>query len=224
MGISQSFRFRKHCVLTASSTFVKETPVGRAGNNRSKRCPNVLKHPDSSEHGNSSAATIDAVETNDYFSKLAKPAISPQLSETGMPVAPPTLSEDSNPMYGPMSPALDTQAQICLDEDNEPDGGVGETLERAAGLLRESVDADGVLFLDATVHSYGNAVTGRQCWSDSEIEQDISSSTEADYASDETHEKTVHADCRILGSSRRGGTMSTDVSPGHGHPVPEKIL
>lgn len=127
-------------------------------------------------------------------------------------------------MWGPLSPPLSTHAQICLEEDNEPDGGVGETLERAAALLRESVDADGVLILDATVHSYGGAVTGRQCWSDSEIEQEISSSTEADYVSDDSHEKTVHADCKILGSSRRGGTASNDNSPGHGHPIPEKVL
>lgn len=209
-------------MLTRSRTFVKETPVGRVGQARPKRFPNVRKQPDSSEQGYSSA-TIDVAEASDYFGSMTKPVVSP-FSSAGLPSATSIANEDRNPMYGPISPDSSTHAQICLEEDNEPDGGVGETFERAAALLRESVDADGVLFLDAKVHSYGGAVTGRQCWSDSEIEDEISSSTEADYASDETQEHTFHADCKVLGSSRRGGTNGNDNSPGHGHPIPQKIL
>lgn len=209
-------------MLTASSTFVKETPDGRAGHGRPQREQSILKYPESSENGYSSA-TIDAAEANDYFGSSAKSFASQVSAACGMNTGP-GPNDTVKPMYGPVSPAPSTRAQVCLEDDNEPDGGVGETFERAAALLRESVDADGVLFLDATVHSYGGAVTGRQCWSDSEIEKEISSSTEADYASDETHEKTFHADCKILGSSRRGGSLGNDNSPGHGHPIPEKIL
>lgn len=208
--------------MTCLRTFVKETPDRRNGQGRTPKTPNVAKNAESSEAGYSSA-TIDAAEANDYFGNTTNSVVSPS-SSTTTSAATPRLNEDVNLMYGPTTPLPSSQAQVCLEEDNEPDGGVGETFERAAALLRESVDADGVLILDATVHSYGGAVTGRQCWSDSEIEKEISSSTEADYASDETYEKTFHADCKILGSSRRGGNVGNDNSPGHGHPIPEKIL
>lgn len=201
---------------------MKESPVGGARQGRPKECSNVLEQTGLSEHGCSSA-TIDAVGADDYFSNIARRDVSP-IFGAEISTARPTSNEQSNATYGRASPDSSRRVQICLDEDTEPDGGVGETFERAACLLRESVDADGVLLLDATVRSYGGAVTGRQCWSDSEIEEEMSSSTEADYASDDAREKTFHADCRILGSSRRGGSAGNDNSPGHGHPIPEKIL
>jgi hypothetical protein len=130
------------------------------------------------------------------------------------------LSTDTGAAFGDetnglITPSTTVRAQVCLVDEGEPDGGVGETLERAAALLQESIDADGVLILDASVHSYGGAVTGQQCFSDSEPDTAISSSTSDDYGSDDD----TFVDCRVLARSKRS-TSETEESPA----ISEKIL
>jgi hypothetical protein len=118
-------------------------------------------------------------------------------------------TDDFAEFDGATTPSTTIRAQVQLVDAGEPDGGVGQTLERAAALLQDSIEADGVLILDASVHSYGGAVMGPQSSSDSE-EADTGSGEEDGIAS---------VDCRVFAQSRRRSSISHE-APG----ISEKVL
>ncbi|KEQ76540.1 hypothetical protein M436DRAFT_38603, partial [Aureobasidium namibiae CBS 147.97] len=99
------------------------------------------------------------------------------------------------------TPEPSTEAVVAnrLQEDSiSPD--IKSTFQRAAEIVRESVDVDGAIFLDASIGSFAGLVDGTQTQQDSVTQSSGDTSfhsirtTESSYANDEKH-------CIVLGSS-----------------------
>ncbi|SMR56741.1 unnamed protein product [Zymoseptoria tritici ST99CH_1E4] len=191
-------------MLTGLGTFVKESPI-ESSHKRSRRItvPSMVKESPVLGFGESSAATGHQ-DAHDYFGsaifdgQVSSNGISSGSSHsTGRQRSLPSAAlTDPNDRSGLITPSTTLRAQVSLMDESESDGGVGDTLQRAAVLLRDSIEADGVLILDASIHSYGGAVTGEQYYSDSEPESAISEDGRPT-------SRPTRIDCRILAQSRR---------------------
>lgn len=110
-----------------------------------------------------------------------------------------TSSQSSTPVQEPPQPSEGAVVANRLQEDSiSPD--IKSTFQRAAEIIRESVDVDGAIFLDASIGSFAGLVDGTQTQQDSVTQSsaDMSShstrTSESSYANDDKH-------CIVLGSS-----------------------
>ncbi|KAG9659379.1 rhamnogalacturonate lyase, partial [Aureobasidium melanogenum] len=122
-------------------------------------------------------------------------ALGPQ---DGAPDAP-TISPSTTPLQETQQPSEEASVANRLQEDSiSPD--IKSTFQRAADIIRESVDVDGAIFLDASIGSFAGLVDGSQSQQDSMTQSsaDISSystrTSESTHTNDEKH-------CIVLGTS-----------------------
>ncbi|KAK6001607.1 hypothetical protein QM012_002938 [Aureobasidium pullulans] len=109
------------------------------------------------------------------------------------------FSPSSTPLQEVQQPSEGSSVANRLQEDSiSPD--IKSTFQRAADIIRESVDVDGAIFLDASIGSFAGLVDGSQPQQDSMTQSsaDMSSysarTSESTYINDEKH-------CIVLGSS-----------------------
>lgn len=100
--------------------------------------------------------------------------------------------------------ALDNEANVVTlaeDEDDENTIILKSLFSRAANIIRESVEAEGALFLDASVGSYGHLVTHAEREAEKHTRSSGSSGEESleSIATDESMYRTVI--CTVLGFS-----------------------
>ena len=110
-----------------------------------------------------------------------------------------TSSRSSTPVQEPPQPSEGAVVANRLQEDSiSPD--IKSTFQRAAEIIRESVDVDGAIFLDASIGTFAGLVDGTQTNQDSVTQSsaDMSShstrTSESSYYNDDKH-------CIVLGSS-----------------------
>jgi len=125
------------------------------------------------------------------------PEVSPGPGRAGPDVQ--SSSQSSTPVQETQQTSTEAVVANRLQEDSiSPD--IKSTFQRAAEILRESVDVDGAVFLDASIGSFAGLVDGTQSQQDSVTQSSANTSfystrtTESSYTSDEKH-------CIILGSS-----------------------
>lgn len=92
---------------------------------------------------------------------------------------------------------------VSEDEDDEKTMILKSLFSRAANIIRESVEVEGALFLDASVGSYGRLVTHAEREAESQ-NRSSGSSGEESMATDESTYRTVI--CRVLGFSETGSS------------------
>ena len=100
-----------------------------------------------------------------------------------------------------------SQAQRRLDKQMDRDSGAGarNTLQRAADVIRHAVDADGVLFLDASPHGVDGTGSCQGSGTDTGT-----TDGDPDAGSDDSLQKTHNNECRSLGDSCR---VSSPIDP-----------
>lgn len=110
-----------------------------------------------------------------------------------------TSSQSSTPLQETQQPSAEAAVANRLQEDSIPPD-IKSTFQRAAEIIRESVDVDGAVFLDASIGSFAGLVDGSQSQQDSVTQSSASTSfystrtTESSCTNDEKH-------CIVLGSS-----------------------
>lgn len=111
----------------------------------------------------------------------------------------PMFTPSPNSSQGTQQPSEEASVANRLQEDSiSPD--IKSTFQRAAEIIRESVDVDGAIFLDASIGSFAGLVDGTQTQQDSMTQSsaDMSSysarTSESTYLNDEKQ-------CIVLGSS-----------------------
>ena len=108
-------------------------------------------------------------------------------------------SQSSTPLQETQQPSAEAVVANRLQEDSiSPD--IKSTFQRAAEIIRESVDVDGAIFLDASIGSFAGLVDGTQTQQDSVTQSSADTSIhsaktiDSSYTNDEKH-------CIVLGSS-----------------------
>jgi len=110
----------------------------------------------------------------------------------------PSPSPSSTPVQEAQQPSEEAVVANRLQEDSiSPD--IKSTFQRAAEIIRASVDVDGAIFLDASIGSFAGLVDGTQTQgslthSSAEISSPSDRTSGSSYAQDEKH-------CIVLGSS-----------------------
>ena len=108
-------------------------------------------------------------------------------------------SQSSTPVQEPQQPSEDAVVANRLQEDSiSPD--IKSTFQRAAEIIRESVDVDGAVFLDASIGSFAGLVDGTQLHQDSTTQ---SSAGVSSYSTGTSESSFTNNDkhCIVLGSS-----------------------
>ncbi|KAI4724544.1 hypothetical protein E4T49_07724 [Aureobasidium sp. EXF-10728] len=132
-----------------------------------------------------------------------------------------TLSQSTTPLQESQQPSEEASVANKLQEDSiSPD--IKSTFQRAAEIIRESVDVDGAIFLDASIGSFAGLVDGTQ----SSMTQ---SSTDGSFNSARASELSQTGDekhCIVLGSSLAtfGKRESSHVAPSLPLSVSERFL
>ncbi|KAG9950097.1 hypothetical protein KCU85_g3815, partial [Aureobasidium melanogenum] len=135
-----------------------------------------------------------------------------------------TISPSTTPFQETKQPSEEASVANRLQEDSiSPD--IKSTFQRAAEIIRESVDVDGAIFLDASIGSFAGLVDGTQPEQDSMTQSsaDISSysirTSESALGNDEKH-------CIVLGSSLATATKrrSSHMAPVLPQSVSERFL
>lgn len=140
--------------------------------------------------------------------------------------APSTLvfSPSTTPSQEGQQPSEEASVANRLQEDSiSPD--IKSTFQRAAEIIRESVDVDGAIFLDASIGSFAGLVDGSQPQQDSMTQSsaDMSSysirTSESSHTNDDKH-------CIVLGSSLAAATKrrSSHMAPALPLSVSERFL
>lgn len=104
-------------------------------------------------------------------------------------------------------------------------GDVERVFSKACNIIRESIEVEGVLFLDASVHTFGGLV-GNEVHEPPILER--VSSTDSDSDDSQGPLPTTNIDqqlCNVLGFSTSAGSSINGHKPVHGHTaVPERLL
>lgn len=135
------------------------------------------------------------------------------VQETSRPKEPPNRTSWASPNHSKFS-----QAKHVEDLQEETlTTNVCTTFRRAARLIREAVDVDGSLFLDASVLSFGGLVQGPELPSGSEQTSgseaianttDIATELDESLALPKRHGRSDTKPCIILGASSSGADVS----------------
>ncbi|KEQ62322.1 uncharacterized protein M437DRAFT_35031, partial [Aureobasidium melanogenum CBS 110374] len=192
-----------------------DRPRSRAGSERNSRSETrSLKFP--SRHLRASPTPTHS------------PAVSPGPGdapgqEDGAPGAP-IISPSTTPLQETQQPSEEASVANRLQEDSiSPD--IKSTFQRAAEIIRESVDVDGAIFLDASIGSFAGLVDGTQpaegsmTQSYAEISSYSIRTSESTLGNDEKH-------CIVLGSSLATSTKrrSSHMAPVLPQSVSERFL
>lgn len=103
-------------------------------------------------------------------------------------------------------------------------GDVERVVSKACNIIRESIEVEGVLYLDATVHTFGGLV-GREVYEPPILER--VSATESDSDDSQTPPTATNTDqqyCNVLGFSTSAGSSINGHRPVHGHTVVQERL
>ncbi|KAI4716275.1 hypothetical protein E4T48_07535 [Aureobasidium sp. EXF-10727] len=136
----------------------------------------------------------------------------------------PIFSQSTTPLQEPQQPSEEALVANKLQEDSiSPD--IKSTFQRAAEIIRESVDVDGAIFLDASIGSFAGLVDGTQTQQDSMAQ----SSTDGSFNSAKASEFSQTGDekhCIVLGSSlaTSGKRESSHMAPRSPLSVSERFL
>lgn len=145
--------------------------------------------------------------------------------------SPPLSNSSGHPFVpsitGPSTGSIITVGSEASDED--PLSGVKMIFSKAANVIRESLEVEGVLFLDASIGSFGGMVSSDDNVRSSRHATDVprysSSSDSSADSLDERYMEETQKLCNVFGFSTSGySSIDSDlVSSFHTH-VPERLL
>lgn len=163
-----------------------DRPQSRAGTERNGRANNRFT--------NSSSRHLRPTPTSAYTPEVSP---GPNAARQRAVPDPQTSFHTSTPLQEAQQPSAEAVVANRLQEDSiSPD--IKSTFQRAAEIIRESVDVDGAVFLDASIGSFAGLVDGSQSQQDSVTQSSTSfhstMTTESSFTNDEKH-------CIVLGSS-----------------------
>jgi len=160
-----------------------------------------------SPHG--ASASYEATPTHNF--------ISIQSPTEALPAEEPNVESRKEPC-GPESPRSPANAREDETED-DLSSRIKATASRAAGLIQKGLGADGVLFLDASVGSFGGLIDGAQGLSQTETETEGSHVSDAGTHSrkDGSQRRKPATSVKFAESPRHsvvlGSAYSTDIGP-----------
>ncbi|KAM0721530.1 hypothetical protein Q7P37_002455 [Cladosporium fusiforme] len=148
--------------------------------------------------------TVESTTANEYFATKdssessrvteATPiGIPPSQDPPASRNSPVDVASSNRPKFGSKTPSDGSESSGAHShtKDDEPDmdlsARIKATASRAAGLIQNGLGADGVLFLDATVGSFGGIINGTQGLSQTETETDTSHVSDAGIRSQQQH-------------------------------------
>lgn len=186
-------------------------------------------------HGKEGAlnARQQLIQTNGHTDGLAEPLQTSEqvaIPQPDQPIKPePEAEAQSTPEFS-STPASEDGPQpsgkqtfsTCPDDQADNDLAVLKSLfSRAANIIRESIEVEGALFLDASIESYGGLV--RHATEDASDQPSASSSG---YESAKTDGSTSNtSNCGILGySTSTTSSINGDTGPTECSSIPETFL
>ncbi|CAD0093626.1 unnamed protein product, partial [Aureobasidium vineae] len=190
-------------------------PRSRAGTERSGRT--------GIRSSNSSSRHLRTTSTSTY-----SPDVSPApvfgLGKQGDTPRVPIFSQSTTPLQESQHPSEEAVVANRLQEDSiSPD--IKSTFQRAAEIIRESVDVDGAIFLDASIGSFAGLVDGTQTQQGSMTQSSAGGSSYSARTS-ETSQTNDEKHCIVLGSSltTSGKRRSSHMVPSLPLSVSERFL
>lgn len=155
------------------------------------------------------------VESDDSGHEFEKPSPKPSLQST-------PVSDDFDQQRSTQPQSYTTYPENQGDEDMIV---LKQLFSRAANIIRESIEVEGALFLDASIGSYGGLV--RRAPKDIDQDQHISSSSSGNESTEAADEDTSDHKtfCGVMGFSNSDSSSINGDSPASQHMnIPEAFL